>query len=219
MNLDRKSKWEKDYQLINTKKEAEAAVANFEEYKIKNAKDAIDFEKEYNKVLAVIDEIPDEYEQTPYKERAATKYNSMNKEVISKWQKAIKEYQEQQVEERKKQQKIDAEDAANKAKDTLKKNRIKKAQWYIDALNKRSYYSNVTKLLIKDGQKALDRLEGYSEYETMKSAFESAVSRAKKLPIVPETPLVPQDPDDNKNPSDDDYPADPTPTAESPVTE
>ena len=139
--------------------------------------------------------------------------------IISKWQKAIKEYQEQQVEERKKQQKIDAEDAANKAKDTLKKNRIKKAQWYIDALNKRSYYSNVTKLLIKDGQKALDRLEGYSEYETMKSAFESAVSRAKKLPIVPETPLVPQDPDDNKNPSDDDYPADPTPTAESPVTE
>lgn len=219
MNLDRKSKWEKDYQLINTKKEAEAAVANFEEYKIKNAKDAIDFEKEYNKVLAVIDEIPDEYEQTPYKERAATKYNSLNKEVISKWQKAIKEYQEQQAEEREKQQKIDAEDAANKAKDTLKKNRIKKAQWYIDALNKRSYYSSVTKLLIKDGQKALDRLEGYSEYDTMKSAFESAVSRAKKLPKVPETPVVPQDPDDNKNPDDDDYPADPTPTAESPVTE
>lgn len=211
LNLGRKSEWKKDYQLINTKKEAEAVVTNFENYKIKNAKDALDFEKEYNRVLAVIDEIPDEYEQMPYKERAVTKYNSLNDEVISKWQKAIKEYQDQQADKRIKQQKMDAEDAANKANDTLKKNRIKKAQWYINSLNSRSYYSNVTKLLIRDGKKAIKRVEGYSEYDSMKAAFDAAVARAKQLPKVPETPVVPPGPGD-KNPVDpDDYPDDVTP--------
>lgn len=211
LNLGRKSEWKKDYQLVNAKKEAEAVVANFENYKIKNARDALDFEKEYNRVLAVIDEIPDEYEQMPYKERAVNKYNSLNDEVIGKWQKAIKEYQEQQADKRTKQQKMDAEDAANKAKDTLKKNRIKKAQWYINALNSRSYYSNVTKLLIRDGKKAIKRVEGYTEYDSMKAAFDSAVARAKNLPKVPETPVVPPGPSD-KNPVDpDDYPEDETP--------
>lgn len=219
MNLERKTTWEKDYHLENAKKEAEAAVSNFEAYKIKNARDAMNFEKEYNKVVKIIEEIPDEYEQAPYKERAAAKYNSLNKVVLSKWQTAIKEYQKQQEEERIKQQKIDAEDAANKAKDTLKKNRIKKLQWYIDAINKRSYYSSVTKLLIKDGKKALERLLGYSEYDSMKSSFDAAVNRAKKLPTVPENPVVPPGPGDNKNPSDDDYPDDPTPTPDVPVTE
>lgn len=219
LNLERKSEWEKDYQLINTKKEAENVVSAFENYKIKNASTAMNFEKEYNKVLAVIDEIPDEYEQTPYKERAAAKFNSLNKEVINKWQTAIEEYQQQQIEEKQKQQKMDAEDAANKAKDTLKKNRIKKLQWYINALNKRSYYSKVTKLLISDGKKALDRVEGYSEYDSLKSSFSAAVARAKRLPTVPETPVIPQDPSDNKNPNPGDYPADTTPAPTEPVLE
>jgi penicillin-binding protein 1A len=220
LNTDRKSSWQKNYQLNSTKKEAETAVTEFESYKIKSAKDAINFEKKYNNVLAVIDEIPDEYEQSSYKERAATKYNSLSKEVIKKWQKAIKEYEEQQAEEREKQEKIDAEDAANKAKDTLKKNRIKLARWYINMLNKRSYYSSVTKLLIRDGKTALERLEGYSEYDSIKSEFDAAVTKAKKLPTVPETPVIPEDSKDNKEPDENDYPEDTTPTPQpSPETE
>lgn len=219
LNLERRSEWKKDYELINTKKEAENVVSAFEDYKIKNAKTAMNFEKEYNKVLAVIDEIPDEYEQTPYRERAVAKYNSLSKEVLDKWQKAIEEYQQQQIEEKKKQQKMDAEDSANKAKDTLKKNRIKKIQWYINALNKRSYYSKVTKLLIRDGKKALARVEGYSEYESLKASFNAAVSRAKKLPKVPETPVVPPGPSDNNGLDPGDYPADATPVPTEPVLE
>lgn len=216
LNLSRKSKWQKDYALERAKKEAEAVVSVFEGYKIKNAKDAMNFEKEYNKVLSVIDDIPDEYEQTPYKERAATKFNSLNKEVINKWQKAIEEYREQQIEEKQKQQKIDAEDAKNKAKDTLKKNRIKKVQWYINAMNKRSYYSKVTKLLIRDGKKALKRIEGYSEYDAMKAAYNKAVSRAKALPKVPENPVIPEDPSDHDKIDPDDYPNDVTPSPATP---
>lgn len=216
LNLARKSKWQKDFALEHAKKEAESVVSVFESYKIKSAKDAMNFEKEYNKVLAVIDEIPDEYEQTPYKERAATKFNSLNKEVITKWQKAIEEYKQQQIEEKQQQQKIDAEDAKNKAKDTLKKNRIKKIQWYINAINKRSYYSKVTKLLIKDGKKALERIEGYSEYEAMKAAYNSAVARAKKLPKVPENPVIPENPSDKRPVNPDNYPGDATPVPATP---
>lgn len=206
LNLERMEEWKKDTELINTKKDAETAVSAFEEYKITNAKEALNFEKQYNKVLKVIDKIPDEYEQEPYKERVATKYKLLNKEVLEKWQDAIKEYDEQQADKRAKQEKIDAEDAANKAKDTLKSNRIKKAKWYTDTLNKRSYYTSVTKMLIKDGQKAIDRLDGYSEYESMKAAFDAAVARAKKLPTISETPKVPEDPKDNKPIDPDDYP-------------
>ena len=41
--------------------------------------------------MAVIAKIPDEYEQGPYKERVAAKYNSLKDVVKKKWQKAIDE--------------------------------------------------------------------------------------------------------------------------------
>lgn len=206
LNLERLEEWKKDTELVNTKKDAEAAVSEFEEYKITTAKEAINFEKQYHKTLKVIDKIPDEYEQKPYKERVAAKYKLLSKEVLDKWQDAIKEYEEQQADKREKQEKIDAEDAATKAKDTLKTNRIKKAKWYTDALNKRSYYTSVTKSLITDGQKAIERLKGYSEYESMKTAFEVAVKRAQALPTTSESPVIPEDPADKEPIDPDDYP-------------
>lgn len=198
-NTNRKAQWEKDYKLQQSKDEAEKAVAEFEDYKIKKAKDAINFEKEYNNVITVIEKIPDEYEQAPYKERATTKYDSLKKIALEKWQDAIKEYKEQEADKKLKQQKIDAEDAANKAKETLKENRIKKVQWYIDTLNKRSYYTSVTKALIKDGKKALKKVKGYSEYDELKKNYDAAVKRAKKLPEKAEEPDIPQNSGDNSS--------------------
>ena len=96
-----------------------------------------------------------------------------------------------------KQKKLDAEDAVNKAADEVKKNRIKKLQWYTDTLNKRNYYTSATKLLIVDGKKALKKVEGYSEYDSMKTKFEEAVARAEALPVKAETPVVPTDGSDN----------------------
>lgn len=222
-NNDKKAQWEKDYKLQQSKDEAEKVVTEFEQYKIKKAKDAINFEKEYNNVIAIIEKIPDEYEQASYKKRATTKYNSLKKEALEKWQDAIKEYKEQEADKREKQQKIDAEDAANKAKETLKENRIKKVQWYIDTLNKRSYYTSVTKELIKDGKKALKKIKGYAEYEEIKKNFEEAVKRAEKLPVKAEEPDVPQNSGDNSNIDPGQYnepTATPIPTATpNPVTQ
>ena len=216
-NDDRKSTWEKEYKLSAAKKEAEKAVAAFEKYKIKDVKTAAAFESEYDEVMAVIAKIPDEYEQGPYKERVAAKYNSLKDVVKKKWQKAINEEKEAEADKRQKQQKIDAEDAATEANNTLKANRIKKAKWYIDALKKRKYYTNTTKALIKDGKKAIERLKGYSEYNSYKSSFDSAVERAEKLPKKQETPDIPGSGSDNSEVDPNKY-TDPTATpTETPV--
>ena len=196
-NNDRKSTWEKEYKLSAAKKEAEKAVTTFEKYKIKDVKTAAAFESEYDEVMAVIAKIPDEYEQGPYKERVAAKYNSLKDVVKKKWQKAIDEEKEAEADKQQKQQKIDAEEAATEANNTLKANRIKKAKWYIDTLKKRKYYTSTTKALIRDGKKAIERLKGYSEYNSYKSSFDSAVERAEKLPKKQETPDIPGSDSDN----------------------
>lgn len=216
-NNDRKSTWEKEYKLSAAKKEAEKAVAAFEKYKIKDVKTASAFESEYDEVMAVIAKIPDEYEQGAYKERVAAKYNSLKDVVKKKWQKAIDEEKEAETDKQQKQQKIDAEDAATEANNTLKANRIKKAKWYIDALKKRKYYTNTTKALIKDGKKAIERLKGYSEYNSYKTSFDSAVERAEKLPKKQETPDIPGSGSDNSEVDPSKY-TDPTaPPTETPV--
>ncbi len=210
-NQDNKSTWEKEYKLEAAKKEAEEAVSEFESYKIKDVESAQAFEEEYDEVMAIISEIPDEYEQQPYTERAVTKYNSLKKIVKNKWQTVIDEEKEAEAEEQEKQQKIDAEDAATKANSTLKQNRIKKAKWYIDTLNDREYYTDTTKALIKDGKKAVKRLKGYSEYDTYKSQLDSAIKRAKALPKKEDTPDTPADSSDNQDIDESQY-ADPTAT-------
>ena len=138
---------------------------------------------------------------------------------MDKWQDAISEYQVDKVEKAQRQQKVDAEDSLKKAKETLKKNRIKKIQWYIHTLNGRSYYSSVTKLLIKDGKKALKRVKGYSEYDSLKKEWDNAVKRAEKLPKPPKDSSPPQNGYDGQKPDPDKYPdetpsstATPTPT-------
>ena len=67
MNEEKKSEWEVNYKLENAKKEAETAVSEFEAYKVDTVKAAMNFEKKYNKVITVIEEIPDEYEQASFK--------------------------------------------------------------------------------------------------------------------------------------------------------
>lgn len=213
-NNNRKSTWEKEYKLSASKKEAEKVVAAFEKYTVKDVETAAAFETEYDKVMAIITKIPDEYEQSDYRERATTKYNSLKKIVKTKWQKAIDEKKEAEAEQIKKQLKMNAEDSANKANTTLKENRIKKAKWYTDTLKKRKYYTNTTKALIKDGQKAINRLKGYKEYSSYKTAFDDAVAYAKKLPKKTNIPDIPGDKSDNTPINENQY-VDPTaiPTA------
>lgn len=208
-NNDRKSNWEKEYQLSATKTNADKIVSSFEKYKIKDVKSASAFEGEFDKVMAVISKIPDEYEQAPYIERATKKYDSLIQVVKDKWQKVIDEEKAAEVERLQKQHQVDAEDAAEKANTTLRANRLKKAKWYIDTLKKRKYYSATTKALIRDGNKAIEKLKGYNDYASYKRSFDSVVERAKRLPKKTEQPTIPADSSDNL-PVDPDKYTDPT---------
>ena len=208
-NNDRKSNWEKEYQLSATKTNADKIVSSFEKYKIKDVKSASAFEGEFDKVMAVISKIPDEYEQAPYIERATKKYDSLTQVVKDKWQKVIDEEKAAEVERLQKQHQVDAEDAAEKANTTLRANRLKKAKWYIDTLKKRKYYTATTKALIRDGNKAIEKLKGYNDYASYKRSFDSVVERAKTLPKKTEQPTIPADSSDNL-PVDPDKYTDPT---------
>ena len=123
----------------------------------------------------------------------------------NKWEKAIKEAKADEADKIQKQQKIDAENAATEANNTLKANRLKKAKWYIDTLKKRTYYNATTKALIKDGNAAIKRLKGYSEYDSYKASFDSAVKHAKTLPAKQETPDIGGTPSDNTPANPDNY--------------
>lgn len=208
-NNDRKSNWEKEYQLSATKTNADKIVSSFEKYKIKDVKSASAFEGEFDKVMAIISKIPDEYEQAPYIERATKKYDSLTQVVKDKWQKVIDEEKAAEVERLQKQHQVDAEDAAEKANTTLRANRLKKAKWYIDTLKKRKYYTATTKALIRDGNKAIEKLKGYNDYASYKRSFDSVVERAKTLPKKTEQPTIPADSSDNL-PVDPDKYTDPT---------
>ena len=72
-------------------------------------------------------------------------------------------------------------------------------------MKKRTYYNATTKALIKDGKAAIKRLKGYSEYNSYKASFDSAVKRAEALPVKQETPDVPGTPSDNTPVNPDNY--------------
>lgn len=72
-------------------------------------------------------------------------------------------------------------------------------------MKKRTYYNATTKALIKDGNAAIKRLKGYSEYDSYKASFDSAVKRAKTLPTKQETPDIGGTPSDNTPANPDNY--------------
>lgn len=109
-------------------KEKQKKLFPLEKYKIKDVRTASAFEDEYDKVNAIIAKIPDEYAQGPYKERVATKYNSLKDIVKNKWEKAIKEAKADEADKIQKQQKIDAENAATEANNTVKGKPFKKGK-------------------------------------------------------------------------------------------
>jgi hypothetical protein len=155
--------------------------------------------------LAVIDKIPDEYAQAEYKVRANNRYEALNNEAMTDWATAIEEYNNAEAERIEQQNQIDAEDADNNALESLHETRVAKVEWYIEKLNNRSYYTSMTKLLVSDGEEALAKCDGYSEYDDLYSRFNSAKSKVESLPEKPEESKVPEDSNDSMSINPNDY--------------
>lgn len=204
LNRTKYNKNDKETALQDAINRAKKAVENFIGFSIMSAQEALELDERYSDCLATIEEIPDEYKQLKYKEQAAEHYDLLSGEVKSTWLKQIREYNKKKSEQALADAKTKAEDSLHNAKAQLKQTRIDKAEWFINTLSERHYYTDVTKELINQTKEAVERLKGYSEYKNYKTRCDYAVSRAKKLPKPPkEEPKVPEDKVD-KVPIDED---------------
>lgn len=198
-NTETVNAWETEQGLILSKEKAEKAVSEFEDFTFSSLSDVNSLDERYQSVLAVVDEIADEYEQEPYRRRAADKYNSLSGEVQEKWQDALSESESNREEEQANENQIAADNSQIQAAEQLKATRIQKMEWYLEQIKNRSYYNDTTQSLIADAENALERLSGYDEYDTYASKLAKATSKAQQLPTVPATPDIPEDAQDSES--------------------
>lgn len=204
-NRTKYNKYDKESSLQNAINKARKSVNDFLKYSINSAEDAMALDTKYKQVISVIEGIKDEYKQKPFKEKVAEHYELLNGDVKENWLKEIKEYKKKQEEIIRNQAKVDADDSSNKAKEKIRETRVNKAEWYLSELDKREYYSDTTKLLLKDAKSAIKRLRGYSVYSDYKERLKAMVDKVKKLPKKPEEPEIPSDTEDETQINEDNY--------------
>ena len=200
---------EKEYSKESKTKErmekAEEAVEYFVKYTISTVEDAANLEENYQNTIEIIEAAGDSYATTELLQRAKQHYDKLSVIVENEWKTAISEYDKDKAERESKQSEIDADDGRTSALEYLKINRINKVIWYTNKLNARSYYNEVSKELIEDGRRALERCSGYSDYDSLKKDLESAIKRVKGLPEEPETNDIPETDEDDDNSYQDSY--------------
>lgn len=202
LNKEKARAYQNEQELKRALRECESKVAEFELYKINSVDTALGLDSAYDEVKAVVESIPDVYKQKTFRERIKKKYDLMNDVIDKVWTKAITEYQEREQERRNKQMKIDADDARTTGRATLRENRISAVNWYIEKMRTRNYYNSVTKLLIKDSKKKLERCKGYSAYDELKSSLNDAIAYCKGLPEEPEYNDIPENSSDSQTNED-----------------
>lgn len=193
--------YSKEAKLKEKMQTAEAAVEAFMNYTILTAENAVNLEDNYRTTVELIDAVGDSYRTAEFLQRVKQHYDKLAIIVKDNWKSAISEYYKDQAEQETKQSQIDADNGRMAALEYLKTNRINKVNWYINALNSRNYYNEVSKILIEDGKHALERCYGYSEYDSLKTNLESAIERVQQLPEAPETNQLPETEEDD----DDSY--------------
>ena len=193
-------------------------VKSFEKFSVGSLTEALQLDDLYKECMDALSNCSDQYDVSGLKKRAKDRYDLLNKTVVEDWAKAISEYNEGVSEQQEKQNKIDADNSKTAAQATLRDNRVAKVEWYIGKINGRSYYNDITKLLIKDAKTALSRCEGYSDYDSLKSRLNSAESYAKNLPTEPEHNDIPEDSSDRDKDYQNDYKDEPATTTQAPTT-
>lgn len=205
-----KEKYENEKTMEETTKNAETAVSSFEEYNIDSVEKALELDKKYSEVLALIDQIPDEYVRAKYLVRVTGKYESYSYEMMETWNTLIleKETEEQLMQQN--ENAIAAEQQKEFAYTKLYQQRITYMDWYINELNNREYNTQVTQNLLNDAIKYLGNLEGYEEYDSYVQQIETIKKKLESLPTEIPIPKIPENSLDEQ-PDASDY-VQPTPT-------
>lgn len=197
-----------DLKLQNEINEATKYLESFENFYIDSIEDALQVDSLYENLVAMIDKISDDYTAGKLRERAQTRYETLNDIIETSWKDFIEEYQKDQKEKKIAEQKEHDENSKTYAAEQLKQNRLNKASWYLTELGNRKYYSDTTKLLLADAKDAVERLNGYTEYKSYVTWYNTEEARVKKLPKEPEKPKVPKDNTDSEPINPGKYPED-----------
>lgn len=219
LNQKRFEEWEEKKGDEDAQKEAEFSLVWFEEWNILSAQDAMTVDAEYAKLQALIEKIKDVNVKKEFRKRAAKKYELLSGDIKNNWTTEIEEQKAAELEQREYQYKIDAENSKIESENALHQTRVNKVQWYIDNLMVRQYCTDVTLLMIRDAQTALERCSGYQEYDSLSQQLTSAILYAQSLPTQLPSSNVPIGDDDYLMPDNSTYPDDsvvvqPTPPSE-----
>ena len=166
------------------KKDAEEVVRNFEEFQINSTEDVSKLDGEYQYALSVVGKIEDDNEASPFKERVESKYAMLSGEVAETWQAVIAEQEAVAQAETDAANASAAAESKENALYSLHDTRVNAVWVYINALNARTLYTDEVESLISLGSSALEACSGYSEYDSLASEFNSAVTEARSQPNV-----------------------------------
>ena len=172
--------------LEEQKEAAEEAVKAFEDFQIESTADADRLEDEYNYALGIVEEMEDENEKKPLKERLARKYALLAGEVETKWLavKAAEEAEEQDAVYIENQE--IALQSAETAEARIHDANVRAVNNYIDALNRRTVYTITLQSVVESARNALSRCDGYPEYNELFSLLNQAVDYVNGLPSAEE---------------------------------
>ncbi|MBQ9320817.1 MAG: penicillin-binding protein [Eubacterium sp.] len=168
------------------KEAAEEAVKAFEAFQIESTADADRLEEEYNYALGVVEELESEEEKKPLKERLARKYELLAGDVETKWL-AVKAAEEAEEEDAVYiQNQEDAMQSAETADARIHDANVRAAQNYIDALNRRTVYTDNIRSIVESARSALARCEGYTEYNSLLNDLNQAIDHVGTIPSAEE---------------------------------
>lgn len=195
-----------DYMLATKQKEREIQLAynlakskanDFLDYRIGSVTQALSLDDTYAKVIGYIEAVDDDYKSKRLKKEVTKYYEALVKVVKNDWKSFIAEYEQSEKDEEIARQKVNIEESKHEALRQLKNNRINKMEWYIAEMYRRSFNTDVTKLLVSDAEEALERLKGYSEYKTYQRNFNKAKAYVNGLPDKIVMPEIPHDDEDD----------------------
>ena len=167
---------------------AKTKVDEFEEYQIESIDDALNWKETYNATVEEVEKVSNGDEKAALMSRVAKKYEMLSTDVINTWNDAIDAYNAKLQEEEDRANELAAQESIEEAQAQIKQYYIDVVNWYIDCLNARTVYTDFIDTLIEYGEKSLENVKDYDEYDSLVEDFNTAKERALKLPT--ETELI-----------------------------
>lgn len=162
--------------------EAEAAVAEFEDFQITTGEEALSLGEKYNAVLEMVNKVNDVDSKNELLERAAYKYELLSGDVVSKWSEAAEIAKETAQKKKDAENVVEAQKSLEMAAEEEKQKLIELAQWYIDQINSLTVYSSYAEQLLNEAEEAVQACSGYTEYAALNSDLQQAKNIISNLP-------------------------------------